>query len=54
MPLADSLVEQLVDDDKVVTDRLLLDSLNVDGEDLDQAMEEKDDLCRVRVTFGEG
>ena len=45
------LVHEFVDDDKVVADRLLLELLEVLDEDLHEAVQEEDDLRRVRVAF---
>jgi hypothetical protein len=48
------LVQQLVDDDKVVADALLLELLEVLGEDLDDLVQEQQDLGGVGVALGEG
>ena len=48
------LVEQLVDDDEVVADRLLLELLEVLGEDLDDLVQEEEDLGGVCVALGQG
>lgn len=48
------LIKELVDDDEVVADRLLLEDLEVLGEDLDQLVEEEEDLGGVGVALGEG
>jgi hypothetical protein len=48
------LVEQLVDDDEIVADRLLLELLEVLGEDLDDLVQEEQDLGGVCVALRQG
>lgn len=47
-------VEQFVDDDKVVADGLLLECLEVLGEDLDNLVQEEDDFGGIGIALGEG
>jgi len=48
------LIEQLVDDDKVVSYTLFLELLEVLGKDLDDLVEEQENLGSIGVSFGEG
>lgn len=48
------LVEQLVDDDKVVPDAFLLEFFEVFGEDLNDLVKEEEDLGGVCVALREG
>ena len=48
------LVQQLIDDDEVVTDRLFLQLLEVLGEDLDNLVEEQEDLSRIGIALRQG
>jgi hypothetical protein len=48
------LIQQLVDDDKVVPYALLLELLEVLCEDLDHLVQEQKDLGGICVAFGEG
>ena len=48
------LIHELVDDDKVVADRLLLQLFKVFDEDGDEAVKEEDDFCGIGVAFREG
>lgn len=54
IPEIHHLVQKLVDDDKVVAYALLLQLLEVLGEDLDDLMQEEEDLGGVGVAFREG
>ena len=45
------LIHELVDDDKVVTDGLLLELFEVFDKDGDKAVEEEDDLGGICVPF---
>ena len=47
------LIHELVDDDEVVADGLLLELLEVLDEHLHDAVQEQDDLRRVRVALRE-
>lgn len=47
-------VEKLVDDDKVVANRLFLEGFEVLGEDLDDLVEEEEDFGGIGVALGEG
>ena len=47
-------VQQFIDDDEVVSDTLLLQHLEVFGEDLDDLVEEQEDLGGIGVSFGQG
>lgn len=47
-------VKQLVDDDKVVPYRLLLELLKVFCKDLDEPVEEEENFGGIGVAFGEG
>lgn len=51
MPKVHHLVEQFVDDDKVVTDRLLLNLLEVLGEHSHQLVQVEDDLSCVGIAL---
>jgi hypothetical protein len=46
------LVQQLIDDDKVVAYALLLQHLEVLGEDLDDLVQEEQDFGGIRVALG--
>ena len=48
------LIEQLVDDDKVVSYTLFLELLEVLGKDLDDLVEEQENLGSIGVSFGKG
>lgn len=48
------LVEQFVNDDKVVADGLFLEGLEIFGKDLDDFVEEEDDFGGIGVALGEG
>ena len=48
------LIKELINDNEVVADRLLLESLEVLCEDLDDLVEEEEDLGGVRVAFRKG
>lgn len=47
------LVQQFVDDDKVITNTLLLEDLEVFGEDLHELVEEEKNLGGICVSFGQ-
>lgn len=47
------LIQQLVNDNEVVPYALLLQLLEVLGEDIDDFVEEKEDLGGVRISFRE-
>jgi len=53
IPKVHHLVQKLVDDDEVVANRLLLERLEVLGEDFDNLVEEEEDLGCVGVSFCE-
>jgi hypothetical protein len=46
------LVQQLVDDDKIVADRLFFQFLEIFGEDLDNLVQEEEDFGGIRVALG--
>lgn len=48
------LVEELIDDDKVIPDGLLLELLEILGENRGEAVEEDDDLGRVGIALRKG
>lgn len=47
------LIQQFVNDDKVIANTLLLEDLEVFGEDLHKLVEEEEDLGGIRVSFGQ-
>ena len=47
------LIQQFVNDDKVIPNTLLLEDLEVFGEDLHKLVEEEEDLGGICVSFGQ-
>lgn len=46
-------VQQFVNDDKIIPDTLLLEDLEIFGEDLHELVEEEKDLGSICVSFGQ-
>lgn len=47
------LIQEFVNDDKVIPNTLLLEDLEVFGEDLHELVEEEEDLGSICVSFGQ-